>query len=193
VEDRLKQRLIGATVLVALAVIFLPMLLDTKSDEALQPLPLPLIEHEPLPLARPFDALPPGAAAEVIPVAEPATGTIARREPPAPLAPEPEPVAAPVPSPPPREPDLMSPGPVAQTLSAWVVQVGSFSKEENAVALRDRLQVLGHSAFVERVQQGGSDIFRVRVGPEVDRGAAESLRDRVEKEVNLKGLVTQYP
>jgi cell division septation protein DedD len=33
----------------------------------------------------------------------------------------------------------------------------------------------------------------VRVGPELERANAEKLRDRLDQQVQLKGIVTRYP
>jgi DedD protein len=203
-EDRLKQRLVGASVLVALAVIFVPMLLDTSREPAPQPQLTPLLEHAPSPRVVtgaerdlvPYP-VPPAIGVEVarpdtLPLPVPETVPILPElEAPAPQASRPaeggtatsraapEPVA-------PAAPPLREAAPPA---GAWLVQLGSFTREDNAQALHERLRAEGHASFVERA----GEHYRVRVGPTPDRQAAERLRDRLEKEVQLKGMVTQQP
>jgi len=53
----------------------------------------------------------------------------------APAAPTASPEPSPVPAPAKAEPPV-----VESALSGWVVQVGSFSRQENAIALRDKLR-----------------------------------------------------
>ena len=66
--------------------------------------------------------------------------------------------------------------------SGWLVQVGSFSDEENARRLADRLDNVGYAARLYPHGSGGGLMYRVRVGPEASREGADeiasSLRDR---------------
>jgi len=75
----------------------------------------------------------------------------------------------------------------------WMVQVGSFSSEDNAVSLRDRLRAAGFPALMEAVTSGGTVSYRVRVGPEIERGDAEGVRDRLRESMGLNGIVVSHP
>lgn len=76
----------------------------------------------------------------------------------------------------------------------WVVQLGSFSNEKNALSLRDQLRAAGYNAFVEHVNEGMQEnTVRVRVGPEVERHHAEALQKRLREERNLHGLIVRLP
>ncbi len=80
-------------------------------------------------------------------------------------------------------------------LSAWVVQVGSFSKRENAARVEKQLKREKFPAFIEQVGIDGKNLFRVKVGPEVDRKLAESLLKRVNESLTtlkLQGSLTRY-
>ncbi|MGH8503381.1 MAG: efflux transporter outer membrane subunit [Gammaproteobacteria bacterium] len=77
--------------------------------------------------------------------------------------------------------------------AAWAVQVGSFSKEANARALRDELRASGFAAFEEPGSSEGQHVFRVKAGPEIDRVRAEALRWRLRREKNLRGIVVSHP
>lgn len=77
--------------------------------------------------------------------------------------------------------------------AGFAVQVGAFRAEADALALRDRLRNGGFVAFSERVQAESGTLYRVRVGPEPDRAAAERLRDRVNERFRLNGMVVAHP
>lgn len=78
-------------------------------------------------------------------------------------------------------------------VSGWVVQLGSFSVEKNALKLRDRLRKKGHASFVEAYKHNGKTSYRVRVGPELSRELAEQLKNRLKEETTLSGLVMSFP
>ncbi len=57
-------------------------------------------------------------------------------------------------------------------VTAWVVQLGSFSSEQNAKELEARLQKQGYAAFVEKLYASDGQKYRVRIGPELVRARA---------------------
>ncbi len=202
---QLKQRLVGAIVLVALAVIFIPMLLSGEGnlgggiDGSNIPAE-PDFRFPPVPAA---PKAPPVAAAPVVPLGDddeiesPAvpdkpvpekkvTTNQSATKPPAkvvekvPAKPIPPPVVKAAPA-------------ESGKVSGWVVQVGSFSARNNARALRDKLRKQGHASFVESIKSTSGRVYRVRVGPELSKAAADKLRQRLIKEAGLKGLVQVYP
>lgn len=73
---------------------------------------------------------------------------------------------------------------------AWVVQVASLSSKASADDLVARLRKNGFRASA--VEQGG--VFKVSVGPELDRGIAESLKQRLsaDTELKLNGFIVPY-
>ena len=125
-EQQLKQRLTGAIVIVSLAVIFIPVILEGPRDEWTprdhtipEPPELDYTAPPELPLPA-APAAPPVADAGDTPIAAPPAVV-----PPPPPPPEPEP-APPAPEPPPAS------APAAATLaSGWYVQIGSFSQQAN--------------------------------------------------------------
>jgi DedD protein len=78
------------------------------------------------------------------------------------------------------------------TASGWVVQVGSFRKRDNAIALRDKLRAQGYRTFTEQAGSAARPVYRVKVGPIPKRARAEALRDRLSAKERLKGLVMSY-
>lgn len=78
-------------------------------------------------------------------------------------------------------------------LTAWVVQIGSFSREDNANNLVKKLQNMGYPAFIEPLKQDSGTVYRVRIGPELLRSDASALREKLEQEVEMEGIVVEYP
>jgi cell division septation protein DedD len=75
-------------------------------------------------------------------------------------------------------------------LVRWVVQVGSFSNAKAAQELVAKLRLSGLSAFSEKVTSAGSTAYKVRIGPELDRGKAAELAKKVKAEHQLDTFVT---
>ncbi len=207
-ENRLKQRLVGAVVLISLAVIFIPMLLSgrggyerliTSSNIPPEPeagrrvIEIPLREVPPRPEKKPVTTVVVDEYTKELPKNfKPA------RKPPeekaAAQAPAPEEKPA-TPAKPPARKEVTSP-PAARQASgdegvpqAWVVQMGSFSDKANAMALRNRIRGKKYPAYVEAVTTPQGTIYRVRVGPERSRAGAEALQRKLRKAFNLNGMV----
>ncbi|APP83801.1 SPOR domain-containing protein [Xanthomonas hortorum pv. vitians] len=165
-DTALKQRLIGAIVLVALAVIFLPMLVKgpaPSSGVADVPLEAPAapangeFETRELPLVTPGDA--------------PAGGALGMRgAATAPAAVQDNPDAADLanPSSAPSAPDVAA--------SNYAVNFGAYATSADADAVIARLKQAQLPGFSEKTQINGRPAWRVRVGPYVDQAQAESAR-----------------
>lgn len=174
-DPRLKERLVGAVVLVALAVILVPGILDG-------PEPVPATSTAPLSLPAPEQAAPRrtqtielGRRDEPAGTAVDTGRSAASPETAASVAPETP--AAPVIS---RESsardDDDAPAAAPQPLQAgWVVQLGSFSEQENAKRLVERVSSHGHSATISTHPGGGRVMYRVRTAPEATRERAEAV------------------
>ena len=162
---RLKHRLVGAVVLIAIGVIFIPMLLDG-------PPPAP----EPVTLER----IPPAPDANLVP-----RRVDLELPPPAPVVSTPAPPQAP-----PVGADEPAAAPTPGPAAAWVIQLGSFSQAENARALRDRLRKAGYAAFDERLTgPDGTVTTRVRIGPELDRAALERQLTKLKKDPEFSAAI----
>ena len=95
--------------------------------------------------------------------------------------------------PPVSEPKIAPKATKAPIVSGWVVQLGSFSVERNAKKLRDRLRKKGHASFVEEYTRNAKTSYRVRVGPELTRDLANSLKQKLKTETKIEGLVITFP
>lgn len=195
-EQQLKQRLVGAVVLVSLAVIFIPIILEGPRDE-LAPRSQNIPEPPPLDFSTDLQLPLPdtGDAADVAPVAAspaPSAGEAARQDSDAAPAAvgEAEPAAAP--APPAAQPPRPRQPPAPATLAdGWYAQVGSFSQQANAAALRERLGKAGYSAHLQQADTGKGSSYRVLVGPETEREGAEKLLQKLARELQLKGIVIE--
>ncbi|RUL72196.1 SPOR domain-containing protein [Dyella choica] len=72
---------------------------------------------------------------------------------------------------------------------AWAVQVAAMGSQTEAVALRDKLRASGFDGFVDTVNAGGRQLWRVRAGPQTQRSDAVSLRDQIKAKLGLDGNV----
>ena len=75
-------------------------------------------------------------------------------------------------------------------LVRWVVQVGSFNSASSADALVAKLRLSGFTAFSETVTSAGNTVYKVRIGPEVNRDKVSEILQKVKTDHGLKGFVT---
>lgn len=104
-------------------------------------------------------------------------------------------------SPPPETnapPEKSSPSAVVAIPSAtsttgmWAVQLGSFSSKENAENLAANLRKQGYAAFLSQLKTSSGELQRVRIGPQKDRESAKAMVVRLLK-VGHKGQVLPHP
>lgn len=81
----------------------------------------------------------------------------------------------------------------APSVGRYAVQVGVFAREENATQLRERLVGRGFTTFVDSETGGAHTTWKVRVGPVMEREEAERLRDRLQAEANVEGMIVTHP
>ncbi len=77
----------------------------------------------------------------------------------------------------------------ADPLVRWVVQVGSFSDAKNADKLVIRLRQAGYAVFTEQVTSSSGRVFKVRIGPEIERKDAVALAEKVKTKEKIAGIV----
>ena len=170
-ERRVKERLVGASILAALIVLVVPEFLSGPApaptaprQPALQPEPVRNITvdlstskaPEPDPLVAAASSAAPAearSAAAASAVGTPATPPRLETAPPAPTTP------------------ATAAKPVTSS-GAWAVQLGSFASRANADKLLRQLKSQGFAVYVAPGGSGASVRYRVRVGPLADRAAA---------------------
>lgn len=220
-DRALKERIIGAVVLVALVVLVVPVFLDGPPEEGevrTERVPLPgqdeqetqtvVLERnrsEPLPAQSPAQTVKSAAAsgetsAKVstggdapasAAVPEPAPARPPDRQDSAAAAGAGQPEPATSDEPAPRE--AATPA-IAQSAATgmFAVQLGSFSSKENAERLAAELRKQGFAAFLSQLDAASGPLHRVRVGPQKDRQAAEAMAQRLAK-AGHKGQVVPHP
>lgn len=199
-ERALKERIIGAAILVSFVVLVVPIFLDGPPDETemvservllpgqdeqkTQTVVLERNRTEPVPLTSSTTAAADAVTSEA---PAPKAQTAAETPPVAEKKPEPAPKA--VESVP--KPQVAKP-PAASATGMWAVQLGSFSNKENAEKLAADLRKQGYAAFLSQLATDSGQLHRVRIGPQKDRESAEAMAKRLAK-VGHKGQVVPHP
>lgn len=164
-DTALKQRLIGAVVLVALAVIFLPMLIKGPApDSGVSDVPLAVpatpggqYETRELPLVTPGNA----PAGGVVGMNNDAPSTTASE-------------AVPLGAAPAEAAGAMLPASTAG--GNFAVNFGAYATPADADAVIARLKQSSLPAFREPATINGKTAYRVRIGPYAERADAEAVR-----------------
>ena len=76
----------------------------------------------------------------------------------------------------------------SQKLVRWYIQVGSFSKKENAMSLWESLHEQGLPAALDTIQTDKGVSYRLRVGPELDGKKAAAMKARLDKQ-NIQAIL----
>nr|WP_243760256.1 SPOR domain-containing protein [Aestuariicella hydrocarbonica] len=75
---------------------------------------------------------------------------------------------------------------------AWLVQVASFTQEERAIALRDKLLKDDFPAFTRTLQTSKGKVTRVYVGPKINREKATGLKATLDKSLKIDALIVRF-
>ena len=208
-ERALKERIIGAAVLVVVVVLIVPVFLDGPPGEnevVSTNVPLPgqseqdtrtvVLERDrkdPVPASTSNDvsAATSGSvtAAAVKNDAPPASAEAPKQQPevqksdaqPTPAQPQPAKVQ-----------ETSEPATSTSLTGMWAVQLGSFSNQKNAEGLAAELRKKGFAAFLSQLPTDSGQLQRVRIGPQKDRESAEAMAERLRK-AGYKGKVLPHP
>lgn len=202
----MKQRLVGAAVLMALGVIFIPIFLapedsdisapsaiqiarDTPNEEfssKVQPIADDMVET----LQDQFEAagslvdrgiLPPEVETDNSTEADQNALLDSTVEKPPQKKKPVSPVEAPT----------TTPAKERAGITAWVVQAGSFSSKENAQKMAFQLKEKGYTAYIEEIV-GDKTSYRVRIGPLLSKARAKQTAESLEKSLNVDGMILKY-
>jgi DedD protein len=212
-DRRVKERLVGASILVVLVVLIVPELLSGPPVRA----PSRAGAGLPVSAPEPVRNVTVDLATSKAPTPEPAA------EAPASSAEQPQPRSAdtasavegadsstgngaPSPAPPPRTPSTTDsvettvPAPISVPVAkpaaagrTWAVQLGSFASRANADKLVRQLKSRGFSVYVAQGGSGPSLRYRVRIGPMADRGAATQTIAKLKSAGQTASLVPPAP
>lgn len=78
------------------------------------------------------------------------------------------------------------------TSMAYVIQLGSFSHKANVEALMKKLRNAGFTAFTRPIKTRNGELTKVFVGPQLDKADLEQKLPELEKLTKLKGRLTQF-
>ncbi|WPO98720.1 SPOR domain-containing protein [Pseudomonas sp. HR96] len=210
-DNVFKQRMVGALVLIALAVIFLPMLFSREDELRQVRVDAPAAPQAPV---VPEVKIDPVAVPQQQPVAEqPVIEEQPDETPQAPSAPIKAIPAAPVaaskpaakpataatqPAQAPAKPAAVASAPAKPDTAAkidtnglpisWSIQLASLGSRASADSLQKTLRSQGYNAYV-RSADGKNRVF---VGPLVERAEAERVRDVIARQQNLKGILVRF-
>lgn len=181
-DDGLKQRIVGAVVLIAVAVLFVPALFEPQFQREVDR----VTQVPPAPDIKPLTITPPTQPEGIEPAKSP--DEMYR------LLPETE-----------EEVVQAEARPTAIKLAeqtkilddrgvpnAWAIQVGSFKEVGRAEALRDKLIKEGFPAFTRKADAGGETITRVFVGPKIQREKAVILKRALDKKLKTNTLLVAF-
>ncbi len=169
-DDGLKQRLIGAIILLALGVIFLPVFFDREPIEPVDR----TTQIPPAPEIVTVEINPPEELKNVD------------------LAPPPDQMYVPN-----VEQDVpMTEAPIGLDQEgvpkSWVLQVASFQQAELAEALRARLVESDFPAYTRKVTVGGVESVRVLVGPKLDKSALMKNKQEIDNLFKVNAILLEF-
>ncbi|RLA20153.1 MAG: hypothetical protein DRQ61_10425 [Gammaproteobacteria bacterium] len=186
-NQHLKQRIVGAIVLVSIAIIFVPMLFEERSELGnlsisetnIPEFPVKKFEEKvlPLPVKEEIEQ-----QAKLPITAAPAIKPVVTKKPTAKKPTVKKPATK---KPPTKRQDGV------KLVPSYIIQVGSFSQERNAKQFADKLKNAGYPAFVKLNSESKKVMYRVWVGPELDRKRAEQNKAKLETLFKLKAIVLE--
>lgn len=210
-DSALKQRLIGAAVLIALAVIFVPMFLSgspPKTDTVTESLAIPpaperefqtrVVPAEGGRSTTPTPApAPPSGDGDRVATVDAGANPRNAAEVPYSQTPTPPAAAPTVATAKPVDAATSRPAaqpavPAASSTGRYAVHLGIFANAANADALVASAKKQGLVAYTESAEVDGKPATRVRLGPYEDRSTAEAARLKLQKaDAKLKGSVVE--
>ena len=73
--------------------------------------------------------------------------------------------------------------------TAYTLQIASFSKKDNAVRLQTKLRKKNYKAYMESIRTSKGRLYRLRVGPYLKFDEISGIKKQIEKQFNLKNTV----
>lgn len=180
-DDGLKQRLIGAVILLGIGVLFIPALFEPANQRQIDLAPqVPAApDIQPLVLQKPESnqniGMPKSSAEmyRLIPSAQ-----------------EDEPDSDS------RNAESVDDKPVVLdeqgVPKAWVVQVSSYTSEQTAEAFLAKLRKAGYRAFSKTLETSKGRVTRVYVGPKIKKKLAKQLQRELDKKYGLQTLLVRF-
>ena len=182
-DDGIKQRIIGAIVLLALAVIFVPIFFERERIEPLdrktliptmpdiEPVVMatPEIQAENIEPAEPVEEI--FQPDETMPIIEKPffnnSGTISAKQ----------------------EDKVLNRKGVPQS---WVLQIASYQSREWAEKMQKDLTEIGYEAYIREAYSDSGKLLRVYVGPKLNISELRKEKAAIEKKFNIETLLLKF-
>ena len=196
----LRQRLVGTLVLIALGVVFWPIIFVEPPEDAPMELaaPPPRPDFDTTPLPKPNspedrvraevpppeidEAVQARADAATVLNGEPESGELEN------LKPETEVRVPREPGSPPEPSQLDAAGfPVA-----WALQVATVGTAERANELTEQLVAKGYPAFAYPIDRDNQSMWRVQIGPKLEKAQFLSIKEEVDRALDVESEVVRY-
>ncbi len=203
-DQNIKNRLVGISVIFALAVIFLPMILDgsgvreEKFEVVIPPQPLVSENQE-------FDSkiIELNAKVDALPELEPRFIDENSAESPSGAAADSsteqknesvtETESAPGSGTQQSQARIETASIARIGGDSWVLQVGSFQERKKALAQRDILRRSNIAAvFIEQFKLNNKSSFRVRLGPFINRDQTKVAQNKIKAKHDIDGIIMKY-
>lgn len=169
-DDGLKQRIIGAFVLIAIGVVFVPLIFDRERIEPVDQqtqipiaprikpvvIPKPVIEDVAEPAADPEQMFVPDKNRDAVEIVD--------------------------------KPVLSSQG----TPNSWVIQIASYRLAVHAEKMREQLIADGYSAYIRPITSDRGQMQRLYVGPNLDREKLEKIQQTIESKYGVRTLLLKF-
>ena len=193
----LKNRLVGTVILVAVAVIILPDMLDGKKSSngdvfvnvPAAPAKKPIVNPEPFPeervvasAQRPVEIVnekqvdEPDSPAQSTPATDSDSTAQVNNSPNDDLA---------------RQTVVEAPEESEQN-NSWVIQLGSFRHQKNVKQLLDKLENAGYRAFSRPIETSSGPLTKVFVGPNLNKRELDGALSHLQDLTGLRGKVTRF-
>lgn len=183
-EDSVKRRLLGLSVLIIVAAVFLPLFLKgegyrerhLESRIPVAPAMPAIVDIQPESILLPDTSEYP----EAVPQPEKVIVLVENKPNKQTIAQEKRPVVS---------TDNETPQLDEQNVPiAWTLQLASFKDESNARALRNKLVEAGHKVYTRK----NADLFKVYVGPDMQRSRLDQLKESLKSDYGVDGIIFRF-
>lgn len=187
------NRLVGTIILVALAVIFLPDILDgekSSNKQVFVDIPnRPELKGQQRVEEFPLEQVKQAVNRTVEIVNEPAVDDEATASQPT----EEQQAIVQIQS----KPDVndfpvADPTPVEKVSAGWVIQLGSFRHQKNVRELLNKLESAGYRVFTRQVQTSAGELTKVFVGPDLQKDKLQQAIPHLNELTGLKGKISEF-
>lgn len=174
-----KERVIGAVVLVLLGIIIIPWVLQGPAPDSAvtRNVPLPAASTSAAPAEYRMDLTGQAPQTPITPAPQPVAQAAPQMPAPGASSTQAGAEKVQVPAHTATVPKKVLPvernNPAPAASGGWLVQAGSYGSERNALKLQKTLEQHGYRVLISRYTAGKSTYYRVRVGPYTKRAAAE--------------------